>query len=176
MAWGSKAVRTSLLLWGGWLVGTGLVFSLMKGIVHPYYAVALAPALGGVIGLAAFALWERRSSLVARGFLAATLALTAWWTQVMMLRASTWHASLRPVLVVAMIVSAALVLWSPQLPRRAATAAAALGLVAALTAPALSSVATAAEPHSGSIPSVSPTVAGGRGPGGFGPPPGGMRA
>ena len=182
VGWSHRAVRTSLLLWGGWLMVTGLVFSLMKGIVHPYYAVALAPALGGVIGIAAFALWERRSSLVARAFLTASLVVTGWWTQVMMSRASTWHASLRSLLVLAMIGAAALVLWAPQLPQRVALAAGSVGLVAALVAPTLSSVATAAEPHGGSIPSVSPTVAGGMGgPGGMGGgpaggPPGGFTA
>ena len=37
-------VRAGLLLWGGWLVVTGAVFSFMDGIIHPYYTVALAPA------------------------------------------------------------------------------------------------------------------------------------
>ena len=46
-----KAIRTdrtraALLMWGGWLLVTGLVFSYAKGIIHPYYTVALAPAIG----------------------------------------------------------------------------------------------------------------------------------
>ncbi|HEU5270317.1 MAG TPA: glycosyltransferase family 39 protein, partial [Jatrophihabitans sp.] len=53
-----KAIRTdgsraALVLWGGWLLVTGLVFSYAKGIIHPYYTVALAPAIGGVIGIGA---------------------------------------------------------------------------------------------------------------------------
>ncbi|PRC47792.1 glycosyl transferase, partial [Mycobacterium sp. ITM-2017-0098] len=32
--------RASLILWGGWLVVTAVVFSYMFGIVHPYYTVA----------------------------------------------------------------------------------------------------------------------------------------
>lgn len=39
----TDAVRASLLLWGGWLVVTGAVFSFMDGTIHPYYTVALAP-------------------------------------------------------------------------------------------------------------------------------------
>ena len=37
--------RAALLLWGGWLLVTGLVFSYMQGIIHPYYAIALAPPM-----------------------------------------------------------------------------------------------------------------------------------
>ncbi|HTU94738.1 MAG TPA: glycosyltransferase family 39 protein, partial [Solirubrobacteraceae bacterium] len=37
--------RAALLLWGGWLIVSGLVFSLSSGIIHTYYTVALAPAI-----------------------------------------------------------------------------------------------------------------------------------
>ena len=43
-------LRAALLLWGSWLVVTGLTFSLMAGIFHPYYTVALAPAIGALSG------------------------------------------------------------------------------------------------------------------------------
>ena len=43
--------RAALLLWGGWLVVTGLVFSLMAGIFHAYYTVALAPAIAALVGI-----------------------------------------------------------------------------------------------------------------------------
>ena len=33
------------MVWGGWLVVTGLTFSLMAGIIHPYYMVVLAPPI-----------------------------------------------------------------------------------------------------------------------------------
>ena len=39
------------MVWGGWLVVTGLTFSLMAGIIHPYYTVALAPAIAALVGL-----------------------------------------------------------------------------------------------------------------------------
>ncbi len=169
VAWSARAVRWSLLLWGGWLVVTALVFSLMQGIVHPYYAVALAPALGGVIGIGAYALWERRSSLVARAFLSTALAATALWTHVLMLRSATWYPTLRPVLLLVLLAAAALVLWLPQLDRRLARGVAVVAVLAALAGPTLSSVATAATPHSGSIPSVSPTVVSAQGRPGGGP-------
>jgi 4-amino-4-deoxy-L-arabinose transferase-like glycosyltransferase len=41
-------VRAGLLLWGGWLLVTGAVFSFMDGTIHPYYTVALAPAIAAL--------------------------------------------------------------------------------------------------------------------------------
>src|SRR5262249_43225580 len=43
--------RAALIISLGWLVATALVFSLGKGIIHEYYAVALAPAIGGKIAV-----------------------------------------------------------------------------------------------------------------------------
>ncbi|GLY96197.1 hypothetical protein Acsp02_34520 [Actinoplanes sp. NBRC 103695] len=50
-------LRAGLVLWGGWLVITGLVFSFMQGIFHAYYTVALAPAVGAVVGIGAALVW-----------------------------------------------------------------------------------------------------------------------
>ncbi len=55
--------RAALILWGGWLLVTGVTFSLGQGIIHPYYTVALAPAIGAVVGIGAAALWRRRHEL-----------------------------------------------------------------------------------------------------------------
>jgi 4-amino-4-deoxy-L-arabinose transferase-like glycosyltransferase len=44
--------RAALILWGGWLLVTTLVFSFMSGTVHPYYAVALAPAIVALVVIA----------------------------------------------------------------------------------------------------------------------------
>jgi 4-amino-4-deoxy-L-arabinose transferase-like glycosyltransferase len=54
--------RAAYLVWGGWLVVTMLVFSLMAGIFHEYYTVALAPAIGALVGMGAVEAWERRTS------------------------------------------------------------------------------------------------------------------
>ncbi len=43
----TAGLRAGLLMWGGWLLVTAVVFSFMDGIIHPYYTVALAPAVGG---------------------------------------------------------------------------------------------------------------------------------
>src|SRR2546429_10009123 len=50
--------RAAALLWGGWVLVTGLVFSYMNGIIHPYYMVALAPGIAALVGIGAMALWQ----------------------------------------------------------------------------------------------------------------------
>ena len=44
-------VRAACVMWGGWLVVTGAVLSYSSGIIHPYYTVALAPAVAAGIGI-----------------------------------------------------------------------------------------------------------------------------
>ena len=58
--------RAALLLWGGWLVVTAGAFSLGQGIIHPYYTVALAPAIGALVGIGATRLWNGRGHPGAR--------------------------------------------------------------------------------------------------------------
>ena len=46
-----RMLRGGLVVWGGWLVVTGVLFSFAAGIIHPYYNVVLAPAIGAVLGI-----------------------------------------------------------------------------------------------------------------------------
>ncbi|HEY1652375.1 MAG TPA: glycosyltransferase family 39 protein [Acidimicrobiales bacterium] len=162
--------RAALLLWGGSLVTIGLTISLAQGIIHPYYTVALAAPLGGLVGIATMGLWERRSSWVGRIGLAAGLATTVIWSVVLLGRTSNWFPALRPFVIVVGALGVLAILGLPLLrtaPKAAVAVVASLGLAAALAAPLFSTVATAATPHSGAIPSVTPTPAGGQGgPGG----------
>ena len=95
-------VRAAALLWGGWLMVTGLVFSYMSGIIHPYYTVALAPAIGALAGIGAVTVWRARRSmaawlaLAARAVLALALVVTAWWAFVLLDRSAGWLPWLRP--------------------------------------------------------------------------------
>jgi 4-amino-4-deoxy-L-arabinose transferase-like glycosyltransferase len=165
--------RAALLLWGGWLALTAAVFSFGQGIIHPYYTVALAPAVGGVVGVGGAALWARRSQLAARVALAAAMAATTIWGYVLLRRTPTWHPWLATVVLLAgLAISGLLVAWS-HLGRRVAVGVLAAALVVGLAAPAAYSLATVAVPHSGAIPSAGPSSAGGFGGGGGGFRPGG---
>jgi 4-amino-4-deoxy-L-arabinose transferase-like glycosyltransferase len=161
--------RAALVLWGGWLLVTGLVFSFMRGIFHAYYTVALAPAIAALVGIGAVTLWRLRGQRWAALTLAAGLAATTLWSVVLLGRSSTFQPWLRPAVLLAGFAAAAglLALGRVRLPARASTAVAAAGLVAVLAGPAAYALDTAATPHAGAIPSAGPAVAGARfGPGG----------
>jgi len=166
-----RAVRTDgqragLLLWGGWLVVTGVTFSYAKGIIHPYYTVALAPAIGALVGAGATLLWQQRGSLVARLLLAVALGGTGVWAYLLLDRTPTFQPWLRGAVAFIALMSAVLVVGLPWLGRRVGAVIGAATLVAALGAPAAYAADTATTPHTGAIPSAGP--ASGRGPGGFG--------
>ncbi len=152
--------RAQVLMWGGWLVVTALVFSLMEGIFHAYYTVALAPAIGALVGIGAAVGWRHRRLLRARIVLAAGLVLTAGWALVLLGRSPNWNAWLVPVIGFGTVAAAAgLVLLAGTRGTRVArlaVGAASLGLM--LLAPGLASLATAAQPHTGAIPSAEPPV------------------
>lgn len=46
-----SGVHKALILWGGWLLTCVVFFSMVSGIFHAYYAIMLAPALGGMVGI-----------------------------------------------------------------------------------------------------------------------------
>jgi 4-amino-4-deoxy-L-arabinose transferase-like glycosyltransferase len=168
--------RTALLLWGGSLVAIGLTISLGQGIIHPYYTVALGPPLAGLVGIGAVGLWQRRSRWAGRAALAGGLLATSVWGFVLLDRTPDWFPFLRFVVLVLGILGAAVILalpWLRSTPKLAAGLVVGVGLSAALLAPFFSTVATAATPHSGAIPSVTPTPAGGFGGPGAGGFPGG---
>jgi 4-amino-4-deoxy-L-arabinose transferase-like glycosyltransferase len=166
-------VRAGLVLWGGWLIGTGAVFSFMQGIFHAYYTVALAPAVGAVVGMGAAILWRTRRNPLAALTLAGTVTLSAWWGWALLGRSADFLPWLRWVVLICGVVAALGLLASLRLPARIAGLSAALALAAVLAGPAAYAVDTAGTAHTGSIPSAGPTVAGG-GFGGPGGPRGGL--
>jgi 4-amino-4-deoxy-L-arabinose transferase-like glycosyltransferase len=169
-------LRAAALLWGGWLVITGLVFSYMSGIIHPYYTVALAPAIGALTGIGAVSLWRLRSSWPARVAMAAAVIVTATWAWVLLGRSPGWHPGLRAAVAGAGIVTAAVILaWSWVAGRRTGRALPAIGGLAAALAmlggSAAYSISTAATAHTGALPSAGPAVTSALGgPGGLAGP------
>jgi 4-amino-4-deoxy-L-arabinose transferase-like glycosyltransferase len=195
MAWVSRRAprtdrtRAAALLWGGWVLATGLVFSYMNGIIHPYYMVALAPGIAALTGIGATALcggarggrapwtapWPRQPGMAGRIAAACGVLASAGWAYVLLDRTPDWLPWLRWVIVLAGVAAAVLVLAGPRLAaaarsRRArlALAAAPLGLalVAGLAGPAAYTLDTVGSAHAGAIPSAGPQAAGFSGPGG----------
>jgi 4-amino-4-deoxy-L-arabinose transferase-like glycosyltransferase len=150
--------RAALLLWGGWLLVTGLVFSYMQGTVHPYYAVALAPAIAALVAIPVRELWRGRQNFGARLALAAMVAAAAMWSFVLLTRTGSWLPALRWTLLVVGLLVAAGIAWGQV--RTFMTALIAAMLIGGTGAYAL---ATAAQPHGGSIPISGPSSTNGFG-------------
>jgi 4-amino-4-deoxy-L-arabinose transferase-like glycosyltransferase len=190
----TSRVRAFALLWGGWLLVTGVVFSYMQGIIHPYYMVALAPAIGALVGVGAIALFQSGLSVAGRAVAAVGVLVTGIWAYELLDRTPGWLPWLRWTVLLAGVLGAVSLFAVPELLRRTGQsrgaghgsgagrarrsaalvyAPLAFALVAGLGGPLAYSLDTANSTHTGSIPSAGPTVAGsfgGRGgaPGGAG--------
>jgi len=191
-------IRAAALLWGGWVIVTGLVFSYMSGIIHPYYTVALAPGIGALVGIGATALaggardgflarpsgaapWEARLGAAGRAVAAAAVLITAVWAFILLSRIPGWLPWLRWVIVIAGVLAGCCVAAGPRLAGRTGLharrgrlalvlAPLALVLVAGLAGPATYALDTINAAHTGAIPSAGPQTAGFGGPGGFARP------
>jgi 4-amino-4-deoxy-L-arabinose transferase-like glycosyltransferase len=163
--------RAAAVLWGGWLVVTTAVFSLSQGIIHPYYTVALAPAIGALVGTGGAVLWRRRHEQVARISLAVAIAATAWWAAVLLGRTPGWVPWLRPLVLVLGLGAAIAIALGPVLPARAGRYVVGAAVVAALAGPTAYTLSTIRTAHAGALPSAGPAVARGFGPGGPGGTP-----
>ena len=162
-------LRASAILWLGWLLVTGLVISYAQGIIHEYYTVALAPAIGALVGIGAATLWSRREQPWARIVLALVVAGSALWASVLLGRSASWLPWLRYTVLALGVVSSLAILVAERLTRSVAAVVAVTGLAAVLLAPTAYSVQTATTAHSGSLPTAGPTVSGTRGGPGGGP-------
>jgi 4-amino-4-deoxy-L-arabinose transferase-like glycosyltransferase len=179
--------RAALLIWGGWTVVTALVFSFMKGIIHEYYSVALAPGIAGTVAIGVWALWRTREQPVGRVFLAVSCGVTSVWSFELLGR-TDWQSWLRyPVLLAGLLAAVLLLSWSrlstrndnvdtpvpgsggtTPLRRRLAIVALVAAFFGALGAPAAYALETASTPHTGATPLAGPASA----RGGFGGPGG----
>ncbi|MGW5150081.1 ArnT family glycosyltransferase [Rhodococcus koreensis] len=166
--------RASFVVWGLWLLVTGLTFSFMAGIFHAYYTVALAPAVAALVAIGSVTLWRRRDTLWVRAVLAVTLLATAAMSWVLLGRSASFVPWLKWAVVVAGVLAAVAVLIPALTRGRIAAVVMLAALFTGLAGPTAYAVDTIATPHTGSIVSAGPTVEGGRGGfGGMGGP-GGM--
>jgi 4-amino-4-deoxy-L-arabinose transferase-like glycosyltransferase len=167
------------LLWGSWFAVTALVFSYMSGIIHSYYAVALAPAVAALVGAGLVDLWRTRVLTNGRlwigGIAVGVVALgTAWFGSTLLDRTPNFAPGLGT-LAIAMAVVALLVLVVAAAPafaergpvRRIALAAAGLGVAATLLAPTAYAWQTMNTAYNGGDPHPGPGTASSFG-GGFG--------
>jgi 4-amino-4-deoxy-L-arabinose transferase-like glycosyltransferase len=147
----SRDERAACTAWGGWLLVTGLVFTVMNGTVHPYYSVALAPAVAALVGLGSVWAWRTRPGWDGRIALAVMLGL-AGWRSVNLLNRNHFGPDWTPTLITALsVVGIAAVLIGR---RRWSAAGALAGAFGAAAGTVAFSIATAMTPHHGAIPSA----------------------
>jgi 4-amino-4-deoxy-L-arabinose transferase-like glycosyltransferase len=166
------------LLWGSWFLVTAIVFSYMSGIIHSYYAVALAPAVGALVGAGLVDLWGTRLRIWIGGIAVGAVCLgSAWFGSTLLDRTPNFDPGLGTVAIV-MAGVALLALVAASLPaiadrvavKRIAVAAAGLGICATLLAPAAYSLDTTGIAYGGGDPHPGPgsTSGFGGGQGGLG--------
>jgi 4-amino-4-deoxy-L-arabinose transferase-like glycosyltransferase len=174
----TDAKRAAYLMWGLWLAVHVVVFSFMSGIIHSYYAVAMAPAIGALVGGGVVELWRLRERVRWGGVaLAAAVTGSAILAWRLLERTPTFAPGLG-IAVVALSVPVAVILVSParSIGHRMALLAAGLGLALMLAGPAAYAVDTVQTAYAGGDPSAGPTAtdASGRADFGGGGPAGGF--
>ena len=160
-------VRASLIVWGGWLVVTGVVFSAMQGIIHPYYTVALAPAIAALVGIGGHLLWKHRHSPAALGTLAGSIVLSGIWARMLLGRTPDFVPWLSTTVLIGSLLAAAFAVAAAVPDHRARIVrpiAAVLTAAVLLAGPTAYTIDTISAGHTGAIPSAGPTT----GPAGFG--------
>ena len=115
-------------------------------------------------------MWQCRFDIRAATALSGTVLVSTILAAVLLSRHDEWLPWLRAAVVVGGVGAAALLLVVGRLPRPVTRAVAGLAVAACLAAPAVYSVATAATPHGGAIPSAGRRAT--ADPGGFGGPGG----
>jgi 4-amino-4-deoxy-L-arabinose transferase-like glycosyltransferase len=143
------AARAGLLLWGGWLLVTGAVFSFMDGTVHPYYTVALAPAVAALVGISVRELWRGREFLVPRVVLAIMAATTGVWAFILLDRTPDFLPALRWIVLAGSVVVAAVVAVGANRLGRGVVVLVAAAALFGLAAPTAFAIYNVAHEHSG---------------------------
>ncbi|MBP2450850.1 ArnT family glycosyltransferase [Mycolicibacterium lutetiense] len=145
----TAGLRAGLLMWGGWLLVTAVVFSFMDGIIHPYYTVALAPAVAALVGISVVELWRVRACLAARSVLAVMLAGTGVWAFVLLNRTPDWLPSLRWVVLIGSVLTAVALAFIAHRPGKLPAVVALAAMVFGLAATGAYTIETVATVHGG---------------------------
>jgi 4-amino-4-deoxy-L-arabinose transferase-like glycosyltransferase len=161
--------RAGWILFGPWALVHAAVFSSQKGVFHPYYVSALAPAVAALSGAGLVTLfgWAKRSwaGLVV---LDAGVLASAWTAVVLLGRTPDFAPKLRVAILVAagILVLAGLALRVPSaFPRRFAAVAAVAAVLAVAAGPAAYTLATAGRGLNGNNVTAGPSTLTAGGPG-----------
>jgi len=164
--------RAAFLMWGLWLAVHAVVFSFMSGTIHSYYMVAMAPAVGALVGGGVVAIWRARARFPWAGMVLGLAMVGSAGVALLLLdRTPAFVPGLGlAVVAVTALTVPVLALRDGARTHRLQVAAAGLGLAMLLAGPMAYAIDTLQTGYSGGDPSAGPS-AGQSGPGG---PGGGM--
>src|SRR5476649_2302822 len=153
-----------------WLAVHAVVFSFMSGIIHSYYAVALAPAIAALVGAGAVELWALRERVRFGGVvLAGAIIISAIWSWQLLQRSPDFVPGLGLVIIVVGAIVAILVsLPATAELRRTQALAVALGIGVLLAGPLVYTINTMSTAYSSGDPRPGPAVVADTTQGGFG--------
>jgi 4-amino-4-deoxy-L-arabinose transferase-like glycosyltransferase len=179
LAWRGRARRTDplragLVMWGGWLVTFGVIYSVMSNIPHTAYMASLAPPLAALSGAGIVMFWRwYRAGSWAGWLLPVAVALELVWANYLWSGFREFLPWMLPV-AIGLGVVAVVVMVAGRLSRRARGAVVgaglAVGVAAMLAAPTAWAASVLDSRYAGSSFDASAGPAGGFGPGGGGGP------
>lgn len=147
--------RAAVVFWLLWLVIHMIVFSMTSGVIHPYYVVAMAPAVAALLGIGVPFLWAAYRRREAEAWVLPTVVLASTIVAIVMLNyasSGAWLAWIVGTAGFAGTLGLAYHIIQPShTVRNTAIAAAAFAL---LLGPVMTTYATVSVAHHGSIPTA----------------------
>lgn len=158
----SDKIRAAYLVWGGYLVLHIIVFSMVSGVIHPYYPVVMAPAVAALVGMglpAFITSFRRRDNLAI--FLPLTVMITAY-TSYIILGYENWVVWLKWLVLIGGVLCGLIMLiyLMSDLSRRLVRTVIVASLLVVAAGPTVYALDTATVTHTGSIPSAGPSGTG----------------
>jgi 4-amino-4-deoxy-L-arabinose transferase-like glycosyltransferase len=154
--------QQGVVLWGTWLLTTGVFFSV-AGFFHQYYLATMAPAVAAMAGIGIMALWkEYRRGSWSSWLLPVALVVTAGVQIYMLSSYQSWSAVLTPIIAGLCILGALGLMLPLIIPRLRIAAlqktAVVIGMIALLAAPSIWSAVTVLQANGGLVPSAGPST------------------
>ena len=151
--------RAGVLLWLGWLFIHIVVFSMTSGTIHPYYVVAMAPAVAALVGIGVLYIWKaytRRTHVW--WIVPLTIAITTITSVIMLGYRNDWTILMWLIGVAGVTATGIAAMPPPHISMRLRRTMLACAVISAGAAPIAYSISTVMAAHSGSIPTAGPNA------------------
>ena len=151
--------RAGVLLWLGWLFIHIVVFSMTSGTIHPYYVVAMAPAVAALVGIGVPYIWKaytRRTHV--SWIVPLTIAITTITSVIMLGYRNDWTILMWLIGVAGVTATVIAAMPPPRISMWLRRMALACAVISACAAPIAYSISTILVAHSGSIPTAGPNA------------------